>query len=384
MRLSCVLAAIIATFVFSSRASGEEYATAPQSGGGIPSTTSDAGDPCQDFLNILEHPNTTLTWDPILRREFPGSGWSFFTPELVWTLANERASGQRCRSAIESSLATALPAALRRSVAGTPLSLWSHSDRFFPVLCSLHPDQEWAVSWMTKGLHVAPECLAGLYEISERPEASGAVTQAVAEFPNWGDVYVESAKLSPGVRAHLAPKLRAAYETRPTWYRQFWNLVCGPADDAPRAGSEECSRFQPAETSWNRDRERREAGLRALRVALVTLPAAGVIAADAYYRNQESGRVVATISAGVGGALLGGWLGIQAADAAQGGSGSGGGAHYGDRIGFFVGLATGIAGATAASLLTYNLTAHSPNARVAVTSASMAIVSVFSIRIVWD
>lgn len=380
-RLSCVPAVVIATLASSSGAFAEETAPALQSPGPALSSTTDAGDPCQDFLNILEHWDMT-TLDPIMRRDFPGTRWP--TLETIWTLANERPAGQRCRSALETGRAPALSAALKKRAADTSEVIWSPSDHFFPVLCSLHPAQEWAVSWIAKGLHAAPECLAGLYELSKRPDATPAVAGAVAEFPNWGHIYVVSAKLSPGVRAQLAPKLGAAYRARPTWYRQFWDLACGPTDDAPLVSRNDCSRFQPAEETWSRESERHQAGLRALRVGLATLPAAGVIALDAYFRNEESGRAIATISAGAGGAVLGAWLGSEVADAAQGGSGGGGGAHYGDPIGFIVGVVTGIAGATAASLLTYNLTANSPGGRVAVTSASMTIVSVFTISLVWN
>jgi hypothetical protein len=379
----CVLLVVICVILVPSPgAFGEETVAAPQSAGPALSSTTDAGDPCQDFLNILERPQTTLTWDPILQRDFAGA--STRTAETVWILANERPSGQRCRSALETGRAPALSAALKKRAADTSRVIWSPFDQFFPVLCSLHAAQDWAVSWIAKGLHAAPECLAGLYDISERPDAAPAVAGAVAEFPNWGHIYVVSAKLSSGVRAQLAPKLGAAYRTRPTWYRQFWDLACGPTDGAPLVSPEECSRFQPAEESWSRQSERHQAGLRALRVGLAALPAAGVIAVDAYYRNEESGRVVATLSAGAGGAVLGAWLGSQVAEAAQGGSGGGGGAHYGDPIGLIVGVVTGIAGATAASLLTYHLTADSPTGRVAVTSTSMAIVSVFTISIVWN
>ena len=382
-RMLFVLVVVICEILASSTgAFAEDTAPAPQSASRVLSPTTETSDPCQDFLNILERPQTTLTWDPILRRDFPGVGAR--TAETVWILANGRSTGQRCRDALETGLAPALSAALRTRAADTSERIWSPFDQFFPVLCSLHPAQEWAVSWMARGLHAAPECLAGLYEVSERPEAASALTRAVAEFPNWGHIYVVSAQLSPGVRAKLAPKLSAAYHARPSWYRQFRDLACGPTNEAPLVGSDECSRFQPAEANWDRDSQRRQAGLRALRVGLAALPAAGVIALDAYYRNQEAGRAIATVSAGAGGAVLGAWLGAEVAGIAQGGSGGGGGAHYGDPIGVIVGVVTGIAGATAASLLTYHFTADAPTGRVAVTSTSMAIVSVFTISLVWN
>jgi hypothetical protein len=379
-RLACGLAVIIAALASAPAAFGDEPATATESPGHALPPATDTADPCQDFLNILEHGETTTTWDPILRRDFGGT----HTAETVWILANQRPSGQRCRSALETGRAPALSAALKKRAADPSEVIWSPSDHFFPVLCALHPAQEWAVSWIAKGLHAAPECLAGLYEISERPDAAPALARAVAEFPNWGHLYVESAKLSPGVRALLARRLGDAYKSRPQWYRQFWGLACSDPGDAPLVSAADCSRYQPDETGWANDERRRHTAFRALQAGLVVLPAAGIVALDTYYRHDESGRVIATISAIPGGAILGGWLGLKLADAVQGGGGGGGGAHYGDPYGVLVGVVTGIAGATVGSVLTYNLTAHSPGGRVGVTSASMAIISVFAISIALD
>jgi hypothetical protein len=380
-QLACVLAVAIETLASAPAAFGDEpTTTAARSPDRALPPGADTADPCQDFLNILEHGDTTTTWDPILRRDFAGAR----TAETVWILANERPSGQRCRSALETGRAPALSAALKKRAADPSKVIWSPFDHFFPVLCSLHPAQQWAVSWLAKGLHAAPECLAGLYEISERPDAAPFVGSAVAEFPNWGHIYVESAKLSPGIRALLARKLSDAYKSRPQWYRQFWELACSDTGDAPLVSPADCGRFHPDETGWSNDERHQHTAFQALQAGLIVLPAAGIVALDAYYRHDESGRVLATISAIPAGALLGGWLGMTLAHAAQGGRGRGGGAHYGDPYGVLVGIVAGIAGATAGSLLTYSLTAHSPGGRVAVTSASMAVISVFAISIAWD
>ena len=163
-RLACVLAVVIEALASAPAAFGDAPSAASESPGHALPPATDTADPCQDFLNILEHPDTTLTWDPIFRRDFAGA--RTFTAETVWILANQRPSGQRCRSALETGRAPALPAAMKKRAAAAFPGIWSSDDNFFQVLCSLHPDQQWALSWMTQGLHSAPECLAGLYEYS--------------------------------------------------------------------------------------------------------------------------------------------------------------------------------------------------------------------------
>ena len=147
----------------------------------------------------------------------------------------------------------------------------------------------------------------------------------------------------------------------------------------------ECSRFQPDETGWSNDERHRHTAVRALQAGLIVLPAAGVVALDAYYRHDESGRVIATITAIPAGAILGGWLGLTLSRMRPREAMAVADSSLRRPLnGALVGIVTGIAAATAGSLLTYNLTANSPGGRVAVTSASMAIISVFAISIAWD
>src|SRR5579871_175612 len=383
VRLACALAGVVAILVAPAPARGDQ--SADQTGPAPARATQPPGDepdPCADFLRILEAPSTTR--DPLLRSEYPGA--TVDVTDTAWFLANDRDSGKSCRTALETGQATALSAALDDEYAAAKKTgkIFSPLSPFFALICSLHPNVDWAVPWIIEGVAEAPECLAGLYELSGRPDAANAIDRVVAKFPDvTGRMYVSSARLSRGVRRVLAPKLGDTYRARVDWYGAFWQVVCGETNGAPAALAGDCSRFRPTKEGWAGE-ERGDVAFRVVRRGLIVLPAAGVVALDAVLRHDESGHVIAAAAAGAGGAVAGAWLGATLAGAAQGGSGGGGGAHYGDPIGMFVGIATGIAGAVASSVLTYRLTADAPNARVGVTAAGMAIVSGWVISLSWD
>ena len=301
---------------------------------------------------------------------------------LIWRLGNETPSGARCRRAFSVGAAGPLLALLNREISATPPSLGLGYGLFFPVLCSLHPDDPWAVAWMIKGLHMVPECLAGLAELPTRSEAAKAVDDAVQEFPDVD--YLQSARLSPLVRSRLASGIDAAHDKQAAWYRTFWEMECTDKDGPASIDPAICSHLPPQERRSADGDSWRHGGFRALQASLVLLPAAGIVALDAHYRHDDAGQAIATVTGAVGGALLGAWLGYELADAAQGGDGGGGGAHYGDPYGVMVGLLTGVAGAVAGGVLTAHNTESSPGARVGITAVSMAIISAFAIDIVWN
>ena len=335
-------------------------------------------DPCQDFIDVLENPQGTA-WRPMDGTYLKRSG--LLTKHLIWKLGKETSSGARCRRAIGLGAANPLLTLFNKEIAaGQPTSV----DLFFPVLCSLHPDAPWAVSWMIKGLHSVSECLAGLAELPAGSEAANAVDSAIQEFPNASNLYLQSARLSPLVRSRLAARIDAAYEKQDEWYRTFWEIECTDKDGAASIEPAICSRLQPHEERSANEYRSPHLGLRVLQAGLVLLPAAGIVALEAHYRHEDAAQGIAIAAGTLGGALLGGWLGYEFAHIGQGGGGSGGGAHYGDPIGMMTGVLTGLGGAVAGAALTAHYTESSPGARVGITAASMVIISVFAIHVVWD
>ena len=302
---------------------------------------------------------------------------------LIWRLANETPRGASCRRAIGTGAAGRLLALLNSQISAVPSPMGSWLDFSFPVLCSLHPDDPWAVAWMIKGLHAIPECLAGLAELPTNSEAAKAVEDAVQEFPDVAD-HLESARLSPLLRSRLASRIDAAHDKQAGWYRTFWEMECTAKDGPASIDPAICSHLPPQEERSADEQSWRHGGFRALQASLVLLPAAGIVALDAHYRHDDAGQAIATVAGTFGGAVLGAWLGYELADLAQGGSGGGGGAHYGDPYGVMVGLLTGVTGAVAGGVLTAHHTESSPGARVGITAVSMAIISAFAINIVWD
>ena len=338
-------------------------------------------DPCQDFIDVLENPQDT-SWRPMDGAYLTKSGILY--KHLIWRLGNETSSGARCRRAIGLGAAGPLLTLFNKEIAAGQPPTWPSFDLFFPVLCSLHPDAPWAVSWMIKGLPIVSECLAWLAELPAGSEAANAVDSAIQEFPNGSNFYLQSARLSPLVRSRLASRIDAAYEKQDRWYRAFWEIECTDKDGAPSIDPAICSHLPPhEERSADGDRWPHR-GFRALQAGLVLLPAAGIVALEAHYRHDDAAQAIAIVAGTVGGALTGGWLGYALADVAQGGGGGGGGAHYGDPIGVMMGVLTGVGGAVAGAALTAHYTESSPGARVGITAASMAVISAFAIDIVWN
>jgi hypothetical protein len=201
-------------------------------------------DPCQDFIDVLENPQGTA-WRRMDGTYVKKSGT--LNKHLIWRLGNDTSSGARCRHAIGLGAAGPLLALFNKEIAAGQPPAWPSFDLFFPVLCSLHPDAPWAVSWMIRGLHSVSECLAGLAELPAEPEAANAVDSAIWEFPNGSNLYLQSARLSPLVRSRLAARIDDAYEKQDKWYRTFWEIECTDKDGVPSIEPAICARLQPHE-----------------------------------------------------------------------------------------------------------------------------------------
>jgi hypothetical protein len=333
-------------------------------------TTSEVGPaatPCQEYIDLLNPERSTATQVALARQlGFPNDR-NPSRDDVMWKLGFAD-HGRQCRHAIEQGTA---PAFMRATAA-------ARSEEVGAVVCAIHPQTAWGISWM-----IGVGCVAGLAEVYDQPAAKKAVDAALAQalrrnpYPDadesgW-EVETFHAERSPGLRALLAPLLPRAHQVRAKGYDWLWDIECTNKWGPPPVSAERCAELDGNEVAWAKTRVR---GAKLVGSAFFVGPAVGAVARVAVEPGGSSSRGLAAGALAVGTGFAMGALIDHAFN--QGPDHLGFNSFFGRLFGVLGGIGAGVV----TGIVSYD-NLGGTSGRVAVTATGAALFSLSGLTLIW-